>query len=265
MFKRVFNTLFLLLLTGLLVVGQAQAKVSQVFDLKNIEKGIVRVNCPLEDKKIKVMVQKGEATYYYDIKGDKNTIPLQLGSGVYTLSLLENLTGSKYIVKCNDSVQVKLLDEKIPFLQSASPVYWVQDSKAAKLAQSLTEKLDTDKEKALAIHDYIINNVKYDHDKITELEGDYIPSVDKIIYSGDGICFDYAVLYAAMLRSVNIPAKLVKGYKNDIDSYHAWNEVYIKELGWIIVDTTYDSAMLEDKISFKFIKDVSKYKKKKEY
>ena len=126
----------------------------------------------------------------------------------------------------------------------------------------MTEKLDTDKEKALAIYDYIINTHKYDHDKITELEADYIPSVDKIIYSGDGICFDYAALYAAMLRSINIPAKLVKGYKNDIDSYHAWNEVYIKELGWIIVDTTYDSAMLEDKISFKFIKDVSKYKKK---
>lgn len=246
-------------------MGQACAEVSQVFDFQNIKKGIVGVNYPFEDKKIKAMVQKNKIIYYYDIKGDKNTIPLQLGSGLYKLSLLENLSGSKYIVKYSDNVQVKLLDEKIPFLQSASPVYWVEDSETAKLAQSLTEKLDTDKEKALAIYDYIISTIKYDHDKITELEADYIPSVDKIISLGDGICFDYAVLYAAMLRSVNIPAKLVKGYKNDIDSYHAWNEVYIKELGWIIVDTTYDSAMLENKISCKFIKDASEYKKKKEY
>lgn len=42
-----------------------------------------------------------------------------------------------------------------------------------------------------------------------------------------GICFDYASLGAAMLRSVGIPARIVTGYVSPNDFYHAWIMVYI--------------------------------------
>ncbi len=47
-----------------------------------------------------------------------------------------------------------------------------------------------------------------------------------------------------MLRSIDIPTKLVMGYKNDIEKYHAWNEVYL-DGKWINLDTTYDSAYVQ--------------------
>ena len=41
----------------------------------------------------------------------------------------------------------------------------------------------------------------------------------------------YAALMAAMLRSQNIPTKLVVGYVGDV--YHAWISTYTVESGWV--------------------------------
>ena len=46
-----------------------------------------------------------------------------------------------------------------------------------------------------------------------------------------GICFDYAALMTAMLRSQEIPCKLVVGYAGNV--YHAWISVWTAENGWI--------------------------------
>ena len=46
-----------------------------------------------------------------------------------------------------------------------------------------------------------------------------------------GICFDYASLMCALLRSQNIPTKLVVGYSGT--AYHAWISVHLEETGWV--------------------------------
>ena len=51
------------------------------------------------------------------------------------------------------------------------------------------------------------------------------------LQTGKGICFDYAALTAAMLRSCDIPCKLQIGYAGDIK--HAWINVYIRSRGWV--------------------------------
>ena len=48
---------------------------------------------------------------------------------------------------------------------------------------------------------------------------------------GKGICFDYAALMAAMLRSQSIPTRLVTGYAGT--AYHAWIDVWSETEGWI--------------------------------
>lgn len=262
--KRVFG-LFLFSLFAVLIFGQAFANASEVFNLSKINQGIVGINIPLKNNKTKIMIQKDGKTYYYDVKTEKDMLPLQMGSGIYLLALLENIEGSKYAVNSSKSVQVNLDNEKISFLQSVRPVYWRKESKAAKLAKELTENMDTDEKKACAIYDYIINNIEYDRNKLTNLNTDYIPNVDEIIASGKGICFDYAAVYAAMLRSIDIPAKLVMGYKEDIDAYHSWNEVFLGKKGWVTIDTTYDAVLIEYGTSSTFEKDPGEYKKEKEY
>ena len=65
-----------------------------------------------------------------------------------------------------------------------------------------------------------------------------MPSPDATLSEQEGICFDYAALTAAMLRSRDIPCKLQIGYAGDIK--HAWIDVYIRGKGWVEQAITYD-------------------------
>jgi len=92
---------------------------------------------------------------------------------------------------------------------------------------------------------------------------DYLPDIEKTYLEETGICYDYAALFAAMLRSIGIPTKLVKGYsKENPEVYHAWNEVLINGT-WIVVDTTLDASEPKDKTQMS--KTSSDYLKVYEY
>ena len=58
-----------------------------------------------------------------------------------------------------------------------------------------------------------------------------MPNLNKIYKKKKGICFDYAALMAAMLRSQRIPTKLQVGYAGE--AYHAWISCYVDEIGWV--------------------------------
>lgn len=81
------------------------------------------------------------------------------------------------------------------------------------------------------IYHFVIENITYDEAKAESVQTGYLPDIDSTLAEKTGICFDYAALTAAMLRSQRIPAKLEIGYSGDI--YHAWISVYIKDIGWI--------------------------------
>ena len=91
-----------------------------------------------------------------------------------------------------------------------------------------------------------------------------MPNIEQTLKSKSGICYDYAALMAGMLRSLNIPTKLVKGYKNDLNNYHAWNEVLIEDK-WVIIDTTYDAAFVKANREVDMIKSLNEYNKIREY
>jgi transglutaminase-like putative cysteine protease len=94
----------------------------------------------------------------------------------------------------------------------------------------------------------------------------YIPDINETFKSGKGICYDFSSLFAAMLRSAGIPAKLVKGYTDNAVGYHAWNEVYDSAAGsWVTIDTTYDSQIKASGAAFTMIKDSGSYSKLYEY
>ena len=74
-------------------------------------------------------------------------------------------------------------------------------------------------------------SITYDTQLAENVPADYIPDIDQTIEKGTGICFDYASLMTAMLRSQGIPAKLEVGYSGQ--AYHAWISVYLTETGWV--------------------------------
>ncbi|MNV73056.1 Transglutaminase-like superfamily protein [compost metagenome] len=133
---------------------------------------------------------------------------------------------------------------------------------AIKKATELTENAIGDKEKVEIIYKYIINNIIYDWNKNVGV--DYLPIIDKTIESKQGICYDFASLFASMLRSLNIPTKLVTGNSTYVTKYHAWNEVYLDNK-WVIIDTTVDNGLKKSNKKFNMIKKSSDYVKKYEY
>lgn len=245
----------------------AEKQAMSLIDTSKSSMGIISVQyASANDKKVKVMIEKDNSKYVYNLNNNKleESFPLQLQDGTYKISIMENTAGNNYKYVSTNSVDVKLMDKNQTFLQSIQPVKWDESMKAIVKAKELTEGLKSDEEKINAIYEYIVNNVKYDYKKIGNLSSDYLPQIDETFTTNKGICYDFASVFAGMLRSNNIPAKLVKGYTKNVEGYHAWNEVYLNGK-WIVVDTSYDSQMVEFNKKYSMVKDAKSYDKVNEY
>lgn len=239
----------------------------ETFDTRNTGSGLLRVKYADDSgKRIKLSVSKGGATYIYNLKarGSAESFSLQMGSGSYTAKILQNTSGSNYRTIETAAIDANISDPLEVYLNSIQNVNWNSSMSAIIKAGSLTRGETRDADKVKTIHDYVVSDVRYDGNKFSHVTADYIPSIDSTLRSGSGICYDYASLFGAMLRSVGVPAKLVKGYSSNAQGYHAWNEVY--EGGrWVIIDTTYDAQMKDAGYSVSMIKSGSQYNKSKEY
>lgn len=114
------------------------------------------------------------------------------------------------------------------------------------LAEQITAGLTYDWQKAEALQSYFTDN-GYVYDL------NYIPSDPSIEYflfdSKRGSCTHYATAYVLMARSLGLTARYTEGYSPDItgrenvfsikDSCsHAYPEVYIQNMGWIVFEPT---------------------------
>ncbi|MCY6483351.1 transglutaminase-like domain-containing protein [Clostridium aestuarii] len=270
MLKKIIASLSIILSVTLVPCSRvfAQEISTNIFDNTSINKGLISVNySPDTDIKAKLLIEKDNAKYFYDLKNDKNeSFPLQLGSGEYNIKILKQKDGQKYTVAEKQSINADIDNKREVYLNAIQTINWNKEMEPIKKAKELTNKAVNDREKVEAVYDYIVKNIKYDYDKINKISNDYVPNINDTFKTSKGICYDYSSLLASMLRSVGVPTKLVKGYKNDIDTYHAWNEVYLKDSDtWVTIDTTYDAYLLSENKEYSMIKDASQYSKVKEY
>ena len=108
--------------------------------------------------------------------------------------------------------------------------------------------------------------------RIARRNGLKVPDLDQILEIKKGICFDYAAMMTAMLRSQEVPCKLVVGYAGV--AYHAWISVYKEKDGWIDnviyfdgttwkrMDPTFASSANKSEAIMKYIGDGSNYTEK---
>lgn len=222
------------------------------------------------DSALKLQVLYDENSIAYNLKGDGSLedFPLQYGDGEYTARIMQNIEGEKYFAVDAKTFSVKLDSQNLVYLNSVQNIDWDYDRKAIKAVKIIVYDTVLGKSEniqlssAQDLYNYIIENIKYDDKKVFSLSYEYLPDIDQTFIDGKGICYDYSSLFAAMLRSINIPAKLVKGYASYApESYHAWNEVYI--MGeWVVIDTTKDAGLL---LKPDMQKDSADYKKVYEY
>ena len=157
--------------------------------------------------------------------------PLTSGNGTYQISVYENVQDDEYSVLMMDSFEVKLKNKFLPFLYPNQYVEFTSKTKAVKEAKKLAKDSKDDLAIVKAVYNYVVKNVKYDDEKAQNVQSGYLPSVDETLKTKKGICFDYAALMTAMLRSQGIPTKLEIGYSGNI--YHAWISTWLNEKGWV--------------------------------
>ena len=257
------HRIILLLITILSLFSTVAQGANDYIDKSQLNSGVIRINS--NGKVGAVRVSKGSTSYDYILKGNEN-IPLQLGNGEYTILALESVGGNKFKQIAKETVTLNSKDSNQVYLQSIQMINWNNDMNAIKKTKELTKNTKSDKEKVEAIYNYIVANISYDKNKASNLSSNYIPKIDETLKVQTGICYDYASLFAAMTRSVGVPTKLIMGHKDDVEEYHAWNQVYLEETKeWLTIDTTYDAGKGKGNQSIPMIKDAKAYKIEKQY
>lgn len=223
--------------TPVVLTGQADRTVTYgsegvTIDASHISEGYIMVSYTGTNEKVKLQITgPDEVVYTYDLHGDYETFPLTAGSGSYTVGVFENIEGTSYSTLFTQTIDVKIDDEFGPYLYANQYVNFNGDSKVVEKAEELSKPCNDDLDVIEQVYNYMISNFTYDYDKAESVQSGYLPDVDEVFEAQTGICFDYAAVMAAMLRSQRIPTRLEVGYAGDV--YHAWISTYIEEQGWV--------------------------------
>jgi transglutaminase-like putative cysteine protease len=122
------------------------------------------------------------------------------------------------------------------------------DPQVAELARQLTANLTNNYDRAAAIQDYLRKNYAYTLDP-PAIEPEH-PIESFLLKSKSGYCEYFAAAMAVMLRTLNIPSRLVNGFQTGVYNRvgkdfvvrardaHSWVEVYFPNYGWITFDPT---------------------------
>lgn len=259
------------------IIGNEKAKVNTT----NTADGYVKVAyVGGGSARTKTIIKSPKGTQYtYDInnKGNFEAYPLSEGDGSYGLGVYVNTSGSKYSTAYSGNLSVKLKDEFAPFLAPNQFVDFTDKTKCVTATPEILKKAGAEKDidKIKAVYDYVVNGFTYDKAKAASVQSGYLPVLDAVWEAKKGICFDYASMMTAMLRSQKIPAKLVVGYAGA--TYHAWITVYTKETGWVndmiefdgkswkLMDPTFASSGKQSAEVMKYIGDGKNYSAKYYY
>lgn len=171
--------------------------------------------------------------YTYDLGGKSGyqTFPLTGGAGAYTIQAFEQAYASEYYLVYSGSFNADIHNDFLPYLYPNQFVNFVENDKSTQIARSLAAVSVDELNFIEYVYNYTMETVTYDDYKAANVKSGYLPDNTATIDTASGICFDYASLMVSMLRSQNIPSKLVVGWSGSI--YHSWINVYTEESGWI--------------------------------
>ena len=242
-----------------------------ILDISNQDQGYLTAESDSDDSRMNIQLTAPSGVVYsYFLEPDEQTVlPFSEGSGEYLITCYQQVDGNQYAALYTETLTIKLQNEFLPFLYPNQYVNFSSKSEACKLAASLVKEDMTDIDILKTFYTYVTSHISYDYDKADSVEAGYLPDVDDTLSTGTGICFDYAALTTAMLRSQDIPCKLQIGYSGDVK--HAWIDVYIRGRGWVtkavyfdgdtwkLMDPTFDANSDGDEAIQEYIGDESNY------
>ncbi len=121
------------------------------------------------------------------------------------------------------------------------------NQKVDEIYQELINDTMTDREKIKTIHDYLINNTKYDVTRNDQGESIYQSYLAYgLLFEGYATCNGYTDTMALFLDKMNIPNfKVAMTPEEDGKEGHVWNALYLDNQ-WYHLDLTWDDPVSED-------------------
>lgn len=210
-----------------------------IIDYSNSSDGYVMAKYTGSSSKVMVRITYPDGSAYsYNLntKGSYEVFPLTGGNGKYSILVGESAGGDKYAVAATCDINVSLSNSLAPYLRPSQYVNFAKGDVAVTTASKLCAGTANALEKIERIYSWVVENVDYDKALAADVNSkkvtSYLANPVKIINEKKGICYDYAVGMAAMLRSQGIPTQVVFGDVTNV-GYHAWINVYTTETGWI--------------------------------
>ena len=205
-------------------------------DASNLSDGYIVLTYLGTNEKVKFQIAApDEVTYTYLVANYKEPIvyPLTGGNGTYLFSLLESVDAKKdlYAITFSQETEVSITDEFLPYLTPNVYSFFDSSSLSVLKGTELAKECCSDLDVIENIYYFVTQTITYDEEKAQSVTYGYIPNPDETLSLGKGICFDYASLMTAMLRSQQIPTRLEVGYAGEV--YHAWISCYVDEIGWV--------------------------------
>lgn len=233
-----------------------------VLDSSNISDGYIGVQAKgVESQVGYVHIEKDGVQNRYNIAADGNDqfVPFSLGNGEYRIVVLvqreiaEPEQPSDFVTVLETVVNVKMRSETAPFLLNNSVVKYDCESDVVIMAYEITKHAEDEMQIVQLATSWIQDNVVYDFETASDPPklDQYYTHPDRTIRRGIGLCYDNAILFAAIMRINGIPCKVVTGDIRDSKSstiYHAWNQVWLADKGWVIVDTLSLATEIHDPI-----------------
>lgn len=169
-----------------------------------------------------------------------NVLLTHINNFVHPYNNFENIKTSYY-----ESGEVTIKLEK---LYSKNDIVKLNSKIDEIIKENITDDM-TDEEKIKTIHDYIINNTKYDQERNEKNTSPYHSNTAiGPLFEGYAICSGYADAMELFLEKFNIKSFKVAS------TMHIWNSVYINNT-WKQLDLTWDDPLTstnEDYLYYKY-------------
>lgn len=181
----------------------------------------------------------GNKYAYYDLAGLKP-------GAKFTITLKRNFEAGTYTELIPTRTNTEYLESQAIYLMPQERVD-SDDAEIISKAKELTEDIVSDYKKAQAIFEFINLNLEYVEDSAFANKGS-----KSALKNMKGVCEEFATLFVAMCRAVDIPSRVIEGYRMqyiEVDysgekvkekklDNHAWAEIYLQDFGWVPVEPT---------------------------
>ncbi len=106
-------------------------------------------------------------------------------------------------------------------------------------ANSLTYNLTSDYAKSKAVYEWLLSNYSYE----PILEHSMLSSTTEMLTKTSGTEVDLSILYSGLMRSMNIPSRIVRGTNEQVSHY--WVENFINGK-WQVSDVAWEIRFKDD-------------------